>query len=727
MKIATILFFTFISITQLFAYSLKVNIYHNKKPLNEVIVGIQQLKIVKTSNKNGQVEFENIKEGKYTLVFIQPHFIKKELDIVLKRNFEIDLELSKSTLILPEIKNNFFFIDDHYGLQGITQKDVKTYPMRGAGDSLRLLQSLPGIGGGSSFSTVPIIRSSNPLNDTMYIDGIPIKYSYHYLGAMVPYMSAVNEEVIDSATVAKGPYPLYYHNSIGSVTSISTKEVSQPGFHAKLSLDPVIPVIPTLFTTYSPSEKFSIMAVFRRSNADWLRDVADQDIYNEYDGYLEDHYLKLTYNEGAKHRLTLVSLGAIDYQNSPHFESKSYFHAHSLKWEYLINSEFYLQTQASGNFMKQELIDINSNGIHLNFDPYELRWFQMMNIYLKKFYIKMGYELKYEGGAVASNINFASLSDESLLDQTGTNTMTTPIEGFSGSFFTEMGASYQQFFANVGLKYQYYGPLDAHNFSYRLMGGYHISKDTLVYAGGGLYHSYPAMYYYLAGNNSYLAENSAFLSNIGIKTKLLPSLLGQAEFYYNHYYQLSSFPNITYHSSELKIYTQMHPFSNEGEGKTVGLELFLKGKYKFLEGWVSYAYSYSIRNSQYNAHDDYPSDFDQTHLFKVVLAANLKPWVFSILWHIYSPLPYTSIVGQSAGDPVYSNEYNEGRYDLNSRLDVKINYYWKRKNRLFLEVWNVFLQQNTISQEFDANSITSFSKMDDIPQLFVWIGMELCF
>jgi hypothetical protein len=99
-----------------------------------------------------------------------------------------------------------------------------------------------------------------------------------------------------------------------------------------------------------------------------------------------------------------------------------------------------------------------------------------------------------------------------------------------------------------------------------------------------------------------------------------------------------------------------------GEGRTYGLELFLKKKYGKLNGWIGYTISRAekkitgINNSRY-----YPAKQDRTHDISIVGIYELtKKWTISATWVYYT------------GDAV---TFPSGKYEINGKV---VNYYTER-------------------------------------------------
>jgi len=620
-------------------------------------------------------------------------------------------------------------------------------PMSGIGDSLHLLQSLPGVGSTFSMGSVPVIRGLNPIYDKTYIDDIPVDYPYHYIPPIVPLLSSINETIIDKATIYKGPYPLTYDDSIGSIIQVKTKEVQEPGVHGKIILNPLLPLFPTLYCEAAPSADFSLLFAGRRTYIDWAVDAADADRENTY--YFQDHYLKLKYNFSSEHRFYFTTIGSDDYLSNDSIEARNEYHAESLKWQYLMSRHFFLETSLLRNrtdhYFTDKDVDPGENPVNVTYAPLMYRLMQTLTADLSVFDIKTGYEYIIHKDGVSGNVDISDLVNYEISKQSGgSTTVYFPIEGKTISVFNETGIDLHPLHLNFGARYKHYGPLDSNSFSYRGMASYLIkSQDLKIYGGGGSYHAQPDMYYYLGDFDHDLKESKSYNGVLGFEKKLIKDITGQIETYYAKYENLFSGNSGGTASTELQRLSQINPYSNDSSGKSYGAEFFLKGKFGPVYGWTSYALS---RSRMSDGDKEYYSDYDQTHIFKIAVLSNLGRWTPSVIWHYYTSMPYTPITGSTSDgngdyDPQYGS-HNSKRYSAQHRLDAKLTY--TRENvRYYVEIWNVYYVKGYDTDDGEVKTNKAYicpkydtdkpysndnpEKQSDIPTAFLWAGVEICF
>jgi len=735
MRLLLTIIILLLTCTSVYAYSVSGRICDEEtgRPVGQAAVGIKKVNAVEYTDKRGHFYIKGIKRGKHTLYISHSSYGIKKISIRIKRDFFIDVTLVKKIYIPAEIKNHYIKSGPVCGQQSISAQDINDLPLRGAGDSLHLLQTLPGIGGGSMLSTVPIIRGSDPLYDRYYIDDIPVDFPYHYLASVVPLFSSISGNIIEEASVIKGTAPLSFDDNLGTVIKIKTKDADQPGFHGKITLDPIAPLLPSFYATLVPCRNFSLQFSGRRTYADLVTD------FDNYNAWFQDHYLKLVYNLFDSHRFTFVSTGSYDKLLAKEYSTLNYSEIVNFKWEYLINKKFFLKSIFTSSRMEQKLENTkggsSGNGVHLCFNPNQYTLSQRLDILSKKIKFKTGYDLTLHRGGAEGNIGLDELADTGILDKDATNAgIKFPVEGTSVSFFSEAQAEYKSITGLLGIKYKYYGPLGNSSFSARTACSVKFDRKNKVYAGFGIYHAHPDLYYYLGQLDPSFKDCRSYNSSIGIKSHLPFSLSAQAEAYCSVYRDLPSPVIDLVNNPKYKTITQIHPFSNEEKGITYGLELMLKWDYRYVRGWASYAICASKRDNQSLGLNDFSSDFEQTHIFKITSAGKLGKWTPSVVFNLYSSLPYTPVISStpsgSGNTPEYGS-YNSARYDMHFRIDFKFSYLTDNGTRFYAEIWNLlYNQDNCLYPDFDKSKPYGDDNPEstkDLLPVFLWIGMEKCF
>lgn len=736
MKKLILTFVIVLSCTGLHAYTVSGRITDSGTGLSvkRASVAIEELKIVQVTAEDGLFVFKDIPVGYYTVHVAHTLYGNKTVLIRVKRNFIIDIDLPGKTYSIMPLVNSYKENETRTGSQSISQDDIMYMPMSGAGDSLHLLQSLPGVSGSFSISGVPVIRGLNPIYDKIYIDDIPVDYPYHYIPPVVPLLSSINETVIDKATIYKGPYPMTYDDSIGSIIHVKTKEVENPGVHGKIILNPLLPLFPTIYCEAAPTADFSLLFAGRRTYIDMAYKAVQIESSNTF--YFQDYFLKMRYNYLKDHRFYITAMGSDDYVSIKKYNAKTEYHIEEFKWDYLINRKFFLETSFIRNSVDHHFTDKKGDTpVRLVYSPLAYTLKQTLNSDISVFDVKTGYEFIIHQDGVSGNIDISEILDYDILKTTGVNSYVAyPIEGKTVSLFNETGVDLKPVHLNFGIRYKHYGPLSCSSVSYRGMASYTIqSYGFKIYAGGGENHAQPDMYYYLGNNTVSLKESRSYNMVLGLEKSLSREITGQVETYYTKYQDLFSLNSAGDVSPMLRKLAQINPYSKDESGTALGAECFIKGRLGPVYGWTSYSLSKSRMS---DGDTEYYSDYDQTHIFKIALLTHKGGWTPSVVWSFATSMPYTPIIRVNSDESAEYGGYNSKRYGAHHKLDFKLSYA-DDNIRYYAEIWDVYYIKGY--DQYDNELITNKSyiypvldnkrvkNQADIPGAFFWLGMEICF
>ncbi len=143
-----------------------------------------------------------------------------------------------------------------------------------------------------------------------------------------------------------------------------------------------------------------------------------------------------------------------------------------------------------------------------------------------------------------------------------------------------------------------------------------------------------------------------------------------------------------------------------------GIELFLRGKWQRLEGWVNYTYS---RITDRLAGRTVPRRIDQPHALKLDLNYPVgRSWNLNLAWRYHTGWPTTEVSGRLVEDEEGETEVvllfgpvNGKRLPPYHRLDLRASREWQKKQGVlgfFLELQNVYDRENVAGfdpDEFD--------------------------
>jgi hypothetical protein len=129
-----------------------------------------------------------------------------------------------------------------------------------------------------------------------------------------------------------------------------------------------------------------------------------------------------------------------------------------------------------------------------------------------------------------------------------------------------------------------------------------------------------------------------------------------------------------------------------GNGKSYGIELFVKKNYGKLTGWISYTLSKTTQLfPELNRGIEFPSSFDRRHNFSIAGSYELnKKWILSADFVFYSGRPLTLPSGRISV-PINGSLYDGVYYDFTSRNNVRLRSYHRLdvsfSNKKIVKFW----------------------------------------
>ncbi|RKU19545.1 hypothetical protein C6501_01305 [Candidatus Poribacteria bacterium] len=684
------------------------------EPLAGAEVYIIELdKRVKT-DENGKFSFNEIPAGKYTLSI----------------SFS-DTELTEKTVIVVEdgkvLTPNIYVSADAYQLERVevkTKRDPKTIIKKSieseeitripgtAGDALRALPAIPGIGVANDFSGALYIRGGSDEDNLYYFDRVPVGYPYHFGGLV----SSLSSEIIDRIDVYAGGYGVEYGVDSQAVIDIYSQNSSPENLRGKFNLNML----------YSEGllqgkigKKGYWYAAGRRSYIDlFIGNLSfAAGAFTAFPRFW-DYQLKAGYDLSEKHQLffNLFASGdkfAItldgenvdeDFKGNTSFDSGfegGGFHLRSVLTERL--TSFLSLTRS--NF----LFDVNFGPtLSLNIDAptYTLREDITYEIN-EKHQLESGLILGLEPGEVSGT--FTRIPDEGeveydirfeekqVIDETVRGQR---IEGYLQDRYNLL-----PFLSVVyGLRFDYFNQIDQLSIQPRGSLRVELPNSSELQFAYGLYNQtpIPAQLSTSVGNPE-LKSSQASHYILELKRQLSQDTEIKIAAYYKNLINLVT-------SDELSV------FLNQGEGYAQGTEIFLRHRSgdKFF-GWVSYAYALSKRRDRLGEPYRYYS-FDQTHVATLAASYNLTPtWEFGAKWQYRTGNPYTPVVdatripdprnGKLIYLPIYG-EKNSERLPPYHRLDLRVSKVFRFNSwelGIFVELLNAYNRKNLLDYQYEED------------------------
>ena len=718
------------------------------EPIEDVEILIIELDKRTTTDSEGAFSFKEIAAGKYTLQVSIPRS---------KTDEKVSVEVEEGKTLTPVI----FITRVDYQLEGIevkTERVPKTVLKKSiesqeitripgtAGDVLRALPVIPGIGVANDFSGALYIRGGSDEDNLYYFDRVPVGYPFHFGGLV----SSLNSDIIDRIDVYAGGYGAEFGVDSQAVIDIYSKDASPENLRGKFNLN-------LLFSEGLLQGKIGQngywYAAGRRSYIDLFVSslTFDAGAITAFPKFW-DYQVKIGYDFSDKHQLFFNMFASgdnfaltldgedvdVDFRGDTSFESGFEGAGVHLRSSLTDRLTSYLSLTRS-----DFLFDVNFGPtLSLNIDAptYTLR--EDLTYQLNERHrLESGLILGLEPGEVSGV--FSRIPDEGEVDYdirfVEKEVVDESVRGQRIEAYLQDRFNVLPFLSVVyGLRLDYFNRIDEISIQPRGSIRLELPNTSDLQFAYGIYNQtpIPAQLSSSIGNPE-LKSSQASHYILELKREISQDTEIKMAAYYKDLVNLVT-------SDDASIYL------NQGVGYAQGTEIFLRHRSgdRFF-GWVSYAYALSKRKDRLGDPYRYYS-FDQTHVTTLAASYKLTPtWEIGAKWQYRTGNPYTPVTGAeqridprflenfesideiSAVDiientiyiPIYG-ETNSERLPPYHRLDIRLSktFIFKRWNLgIFLEVLNAYNQKNLLDYRYN----TDYSDKDPINQfpLIPYLGI----
>ncbi|MDA3893298.1 MAG: TonB-dependent receptor [Salinivirgaceae bacterium] len=262
-------------------------------------------------------------DGKYSFFGLEPGFVKVQVSSI---GFQT---VVSSDIMITNAKTAYLEIGMRESTTNIEEINIKASPfkrkeespvsMRSIGiseieknpggnrDISKVIQSLPGVGGGVSFRNDVIVRGGGPSENRFYIDGIEIPNLNHFAtqGASGGPVGIINVDFIREVDFYSGAFPANHGNALSSV--LEFKQID--GNKEKMKFRATIGASDLALTMDGPlGEKTNMVFSVRRSYLQFLFSAIGLPFLPTYN----DAQFKIKTRIDDKNEITFIGLGALD-------------------------------------------------------------------------------------------------------------------------------------------------------------------------------------------------------------------------------------------------------------------------------------------------------------------------------------------------------------------------------------------------------------------------------
>jgi hypothetical protein len=271
------------------------------------------------SDSNGAFRFTSLLPGTYAIKITGLGIQEKLLTNVIvtsgnENTFTIELEPTVNQLNAVTVSSRrntakATTLESPLSIQRLTSEDIKANP-GGNFDISKVIQSLPGVGGGAAGGTFRndiIIRGGAPSENVFYLDGIEVPIINHFStqGSGGGPQGILNVSFIQDVKLSTSAFDARYDNTLSSVFQFKQKN----GNANKLQGNFRMSGTEVAATLDGPlSKRTTFLASVRRSYLELLFKALDLPIRPNY----WDYQFKTTTKINDKTTLTTLGLAAID-------------------------------------------------------------------------------------------------------------------------------------------------------------------------------------------------------------------------------------------------------------------------------------------------------------------------------------------------------------------------------------------------------------------------------
>ena len=700
-------------------------VYNNntKIPIAGAEVRILQTDEYQKTDENGKFVFSAVPAGTYTLVTTVPEtqLIQSTAVVVAaaeSQKIEIYVTTDPSRLESVEVTGER--VPKTVNKKSIQASEITRLPGT-AGDALRALPAIPGIGVANDFSGALYIRGGSDEDNLYYFDRVPVGYPYHFGGIV----SSLSSEIIDRIDVYAGGYGAEYGVNSQAVIDISSQNDSPADLRGKFNLNFLYSE--GLFQGKIGKNGFWY-AAGRRSYIDlFIGTLTFNAVSIDSFPRFWDYQIKAGYDLNEKHQLffnlfasgdqfalTLSDNVDQDFRGNTSFESgfegagihlRSFLTQRLTSFLSLTRSDF--------------LFDFNLGPeLALNIDApsYTLRE-DLTYEFNPRHRLESGLILGIEPGQVTGT--FTRIPDEGeveydirfeekiVLDE---YVRGQRIEGYLQDRYTLLPSLSVVF----GLRFDYFNRTDELSIQPRGSLLVELPNNSELQFSYGIYNQapIPALLSSTVGNPD-LKPSRASHYILELKRQLAQDTEIKMAAYYKDLAGIAT-------SDEEAAYL------NQGVGYAQGTEIFLRHQRgnRFF-GWISYAYALSKRRDRIGEPYRFYS-FDQTHVATLAASYNLtRTWEFGAKWQYRTGNPYTPVEETNIqfdprnGRPIYIPIYaetNSDRLPAYHRLDLRVSKIFQFsgwKLGIFIELLNTYNRKNLLNYNYSDD----YKTREDVNQL----------
>ncbi len=743
---------------------------------NVIIVGME---MGAACDLEGRFSISKVPVGSYTVTISMIGYSaisRGNVNIYSRRKTPINFYLNPIVLKgeTVTVRSGFFekAKDGIVSTQTIDIEEIRSDPI-GAYDIQMMLHALPSVTSSTDQNNEIIVRGGGPGENLFIMDHLEIPNPNHFgeVGTAGGAVNILNTEFVDRIDFFAGGFPARYGDKQSSVMDISLREGDYDHFNmdVELTMAGVGLLVEGPFT----KGKGSYISSFRQAFLKYIIKSTGLTAIPEY----WNSQTKIVYNIDSKNKFIFNIVGGWDHikvedENRPdlrgaeNVEHTGYQYTAGLTYKSLFSKQGYSlisagQTTSSwdadvyqynngmkdnyftrdnretDNFIKGDVVyklspnlEI-STGANFKFGQYNLNEFSDPDTVWE--YTNYPADLNESSpledyyNVVATFPEYREILDSTYIIINDSDPVLDSGGLWKNAVYIQMRIALDRLSITGGLRYDYVPYNNASIVAPRVGLSFSITPITKLNLAYGQYFQTPNYWMLMNPNNDYpLKHTYTHQHVVGIEHYFADDIKGTMEVYHKSYHNKP----IYFASTTEDSLDERKGFTDTGEGRSQGVELFLQKK--FADKWYgtfSYSFSRSEGKDPREGKDKYyPWDFDYENVMTVIGGYKFKfresqwyqrfresfffPYISWFPFMVSDQLEVSFRYSYNGGRPYTPKHYNikyrrwfadpnkdlnTARYDHYSRLDIMVlrRFNFKKINiTTFLDIQNIFDRNN---------------------------------
>lgn len=712
-------------------------------------IHIPTLGVGTTSNAYGFYSLTAPARDSITVVFAYLGYEGQVKKVYFTQNYKLDVSLNASGALLKEVEISAQKSTDQnvqrpqMGVIDIPVKLIRELPaILGETDVLKVIQLLPGVQAGNEGTTGFFVRGGNADQNLVQLDEATVYNPNHLFGLV----STFNTRALNNVTLVKGGFPANHGGRLSSILDISMKE----GNNQKFVTQGGIGLLSSQLTVEGPLKKnrASFIVSGRRSYLDILaKPFINKNATKDYHFY--DLNAKVNWRLSEKDRLYLSFFQGRDiagYTDAKGLQFGLGFgnRTGTLRWNHLFGQKLFLNSSFFFNSYFQNYYSIKAKSYTQFYTGIEDYSGKMEFQYFPNARHRILFGAQAAHHDFTSSGKATSLPKDTSIQQININKINPRSTIEAAVYLNDEWALSKRFALNLGLRAPAYrtAPSSASNGRpmkdttyYRLEP--RVSLKISLNPQSSLKVSYTQMnqFLHLVSGSTAALPTDLYIpsSRVTQPQRSEQYALGyfrnfkenKIEASVEAYYKTMEHQVLFGEGTQLLEQTNFDEVLVYGQGKSYGVEFFIKKNFGKLNGWVSYTLSKTTQQfDAVNLGREFPFKYDRRHNLAVVGVYQLSPrWTVSADFVFNSGAAFTLPGGRfmlAQGGSLYSGhywdyaDYNNYRLKAYHRLDVAATrrktvkfFKWKYESEMVFSLYNVYSRQNQYFVYTDLNIVTN--------------------